>query len=107
MTHDEGWAAAKTFVAKLSELWPTGSWECAPRCERLGPSSYGPVTSFVAKATGAFTLKFQDMAKMAAIFGTESLDFGHDDGEPSCRWSSVTYESGTPGSFVVIAHVKP
>lgn len=91
------WARAKEFGTQLNELWPAGEWECEPKIE---PGQ------FIAKATKSFTLKFQDMPKMAEIFGTEHLDFGHDEGEPSKRWSSVTYESGTPGSFVVIARVE-
>jgi hypothetical protein len=82
---------AATLTTALNEAWPDGKWDVEPEGE-----------GFCAKATGTFKLRFQDMPRMAEIFGTESLDFGHIEQGPSYHYDSGCLD-GDPGAFVVWA----
>lgn len=67
----------------------------------------GDARSCVAVCAEGFTLRFDQLDKLAEIFGTTLLDFTYREHEPGRAWSSVTYDSSVAGAFIISARDKP
>lgn len=63
----------------------------------------GPYKTISAEIRGDFKLRFKDMPALAAIFETDHLNFQQEAGRDGHRYSSWTYDSGSPQKLFIVA----
>lgn len=84
-------------------------WEVFPNASiQMSSERYqeGKGSGIVAQIDGDFTFHFEDMAKLAAIFGTDRLDFRQTAAEAGYRYSSVTWDDGTSQKLFIDAYYE-